>query len=227
VQVVFSHKYFDLLPPTDQAMLLMHESLYVLGQAIGHATSDIIRGFTRIFFLQSWQNSRFHGQPYLIDLATQGIKTRLVEFFGDYIKYFSKSHTPAEGAPFTSQHHFYTFFNLVQRLRSRMAQCIAKGMMPNVCKEQIMNPRALSNELSPEEAFLYLADFGLEQAVGGFNADYLMNPATQDQSAVHSAMDFACRRIQDLFDTQPFPTQALSYCADWRANYSTQRNKSN
>lgn len=227
LRVVFSRKYFDRLPSLDQAMLLVHEDLYLLGQAVGHPSSDMIRGFNRIFFLHSWQNSRFRMEPFLIDPTTYELKLNLIRFFGDYIGYFSEDHPPEPGQAYTSQHHFHAFFRLNQRLRAKMGECRATGLNSDTCKERIMNPLVLAGKLSPEEAFVYFADFGLEQSVGGFNADYVMNPNIEDPAVFAAAMEYACSKMENFFKPEIGTASALSYCADWRAHYSAHGNKSN
>jgi len=243
--VRYSKPYFDLLSAEDQAMLEIHEYFYVLGQAIGHPSSDIIRGFVRIVFQKQFADRcvslSSSGEPFQVDGTILDMKARLVEFFGDYIDYFSEDNKPVGGAPFTPQHHFLAFFELASLLHQKLNACLDGGGTPASCKAKVMNPLGLSDMLTEEQAFLYVSDFGLEQGLGELNADYLMNPetpaATADGKAMavfSHAMAFACSETAVRFKQFPVSEKAMAYCRRWAAQEaqakpqaSIQGNKSN
>ena len=224
VKVVFNKIYFDLLPPLDQAMLVLHEELYVMGQAIGHPSSDIIRSFIRVFFSEPFVKSHqaMAHQPHHMNPGDLSLRVYLIKYFGDYVEFFTLTNKEVDAAPFTSRHHFQTFLAFIRRKRGAVVKCRDEGGGHMACTDKIINPGLMAKELNPEEAFIYLANFYLEQGVGLLNYDYIMRPQPDDAHYV-AAMHFACNRI-DLLEPTPaikrLKDNALTYCKAWQAHQS-------
>jgi hypothetical protein len=215
LKVVFLKRYFDRLPESDKAMLMLHEQLYVLGQAIGHPSSDIIRTFVRIFSDKSMSRMKGQAGHILLNDGLFEIKEQLIHYFGDYIQFFVDHQNVEAGSAFQSRHQFVTFLSMERRLRERMEACIGSGKDRMGCLKSTMDPSVLQSELTPEEAFVYFVFYGLERSLHKFNADQVMDPSNRDPKNFMLAMRAACEIIngyQGDFIAQKLIRDAHDYC---------------
>ena len=215
IEIEYIESYFDRLPLTDKAMLFSHEQIYILGQGIGHTTSDHMRHFVRLFFSKTL-NLKAKNELFLIKRTTytMKIKRQLIYYLGDYIKYFIDSAPAQKAEPFTAQHHFNTYLNFVSKKNKDMGLCIDKAKEsnqdPRRCLHQVMGNTDPKN-FTQEEAFLYVVAHGLEQHQL-FNADYAMDPNPIRPQLFAQSMKELCRAIEDTNPFAPLISEANQYC---------------
>lgn len=70
----------------DQALLIFHEALYLIGRETNHFNSDKIRELNSILFSEEL-NEDFSSEQYFSQNAKQ-FQLFLTYYFGDYIRFF-------------------------------------------------------------------------------------------------------------------------------------------
>ncbi len=218
IEIEYVKRYFDRLPLTSKAMLFSHEQIYILGQSIGHTTSDHMRHFVRLFYSKTLN---LKGREELLLKRTSytfKIKRQLVYYLGDYIKYFIESNPEQKAEPYTAQQHFNTFLALVSRKNKEIGECLDKAKELKYdgrqCLEKVMgniDPALFTNE----EAFLYVSAFGLEPQYL-FNVDYAMDPKPLRPHLFIAAMKTLCVGISiHLAPMAPLVPEAVQYCREF------------
>lgn len=223
IKISFVKEYFDRLSVTDQAILMFHEQLYVLGQSVGHRSSDFIRAIVRLFFSDSMNFTPSDDQLMLRSPGEQLIREYLIRFLGDYVVYFHESNKYVPGPIFSSERHFYVYLQLMLKQRQLIRRCIEdaekKNMASNQCLPSVMRKLELSDELTKEEAFVMAAVYIMEPHAH-FNSDQVLDPAGRNPVRYGHAMRMVCARIKsDGNDSFSLIKKAVAYCDDWSLLY--------
>lgn len=222
-KIEFNDRLFSKLSILDQAILVLHEQLYLIGGSIGHTDSNFIRKFVNLFIIDR------HIDPLKLShfYSSQEIYTvrwRLVSFFGDYPVYFSKEKLPNDilekaKQPFTAQSRFLSFMEVLSQLRTKVGQCRQyneKNENDKIkdCLEAAVQGLWKENNLTNEQAFAFVAFFGVDRGLG-MNSEYLFDPSLKvlsNKDAEASVFVF-CNEIQvEIKPVAPFYHQALQYC---------------
>lgn len=223
IKILFVKEYFSRLSVTDQAILMFHEQLYVLGQSVGHRSSDFIRGIVRIFFSNSISFTPVDEQLLLRSPAEKVIRDYLVRFLGDYVVYFHESNKYMSGPLYSSQRHFYVYLQLMLKQRELIGRCIeeAQGKKKSTdhCLSSVMNKIELSEDISKEEAFVMAAVYIMEPHAH-FNSDQVLDPAGRNSLRYGKAMNRVCTGIKSNGnDSFSLIRKAIVYCNDWTLFY--------
>ena len=221
VKIQYVKRYFDKLSPTDQAILVFHEQLYILAQAVGHSDSDIIRAFIRIFFTEPQSEEKASmDQLVRISPIEAELKLQLIRHFGDYPIFFNLSDS-LNATPYSSQAHFKTYMAMTKRLRSQTHDCIQEGKVAaNECTNVVMNPYRLIPTLTSAETFIYMAMHGLERSSRLFNVDQVLDPSGRNPSVFLESMKRMCGFILYEAKQSSFVVKkAGEYCTEWQQNY--------
>lgn len=218
IEIKYVKRYFDRLPITSKAMLFTHEQIYILGQSIGHTTSDHMRHFVRLFYSKTLNIKPREELLLKRTTYTMKVKRQLVYFLGDYIKYFIESVPTQKVEPYTAQHHFNTFLNFVSKKNEEIGVCRKKADEhnedPNKCLHQVMgntDPKNFTNE----EAFLYIIAYGFEPN-HLVNSDYAMDPSPTRPHLFAQAMQKFCKSIHENNPFAPLITEAKKYCDEFQ-----------
>lgn len=193
LKVIFNMQLFERLSPLEQAMLVLHEEFYALGQAIGHESSDHVRPLVTLFFSKYGEELARDSEGGVIPVGIiPGIKKRLTAHFGDYVMFFSELAPRKPSAPRTAERHSAVFLEVVLELREQMIRCRGTGMSPQACAQQIHDAFGRRDDVSPEKAFMYLSYFFLEKHKGALNAEALMD-TTKTDAELKEVLDKACK----------------------------------
>lgn len=183
VKVDFDQDLFAMLDPLNQAILVVHEQMYLLGQATGHDTSNEIRPLVLRLFQEK--------------LDHQSLRWDLVWFFGDYILYFAEDFK-VEAAPGTQESRFNSFYEMLRRTRAQTRSCVerkklqlssqlpAEKNINKFCKDEAMDPRENQKWFTDEMAFLFVSYYYLDGTQKFFNAELLLAPLKDFQFLNHS-----------------------------------------
>ncbi len=162
-KVIFRGDLFAKMSPLNQALLILHEALYLIGKETNHTNSDDIRWVNGMVFSdrleQFPENMYFSQQARLV----QGL---FIEYFGDYIRLFMKEefyNNPQQYADILHRNNFTRSISMIelnQRMRSYIGQCQLQGGDPNLCRDQLMLGLDLKEIINTEEmAFLFLMNY--------------------------------------------------------------------
>jgi hypothetical protein len=197
IKVIFNQKLFNLLDPIDQAILIFHEQLYALGQAVGLQDSDEIRPLVSIFFSNYFEDLRSRSNNGLKPVGLiPFFKDKLTRYFGDYAIFFSDLDVPDRGLAYSADRHFSVFVELINDLRKYMSECRGLGFSKDVCAEKSMFRLSMDPNLSEEKAFLFMTYFFLEKNLNAINSELIMD-AELSLDEYKKALDFACLTLKE------------------------------
>lgn len=186
VKVDFNQDLFSLMDPLNQAILVMHERVYLLGQAVGHPNSNIVRILTMKLFsddLYKPKSELGYQGPHCEDL-----RTILQMAFGDYVLFFGEElKVPAR--PDSQESRYNSFYQLIQMLRNHIGQCEASGRFSplkeshkkharqTTCKDQAMLMLVRHPQLNEEMSYVFLAHFWYDTMVRQINSEFILVPS--------------------------------------------------
>jgi hypothetical protein len=213
-----------------QAVLVLHEQMYLLGREIGHKNSDFLRGVVADLFSDELA-AALESMPKP-SLSAHLLQLHLGSAYGDYYNFFLED--PATFLPVTPPgYHPYSryrsFGTLLKRLRDRKGSCLdendydnqseeRKRELQETCSFYSVNPDLIKGLLTEEEAFLFLSRWLLD-AVGAI--DCSENFVVWDQASPtaetpyqKAELERACRHLaaSDYVYFRPIVRQALGYC---------------
>ncbi len=211
VKIEFDQDLFALLNPLNQAILLFHEQMYLLGHTIGHNNSDDIRFMVmRLFEKDLSRTAKMEGKNFNLRIALNAV-------FGDYILYFSD--VKIEAKPFTQESRFNSFMEMIQRMRQDIIDCEKTGIDLRRCKDIAMNPEQIQKWFTDEMAFIFDTNYVLDDAIGFMNAEIILAPIKEKGFVdyANKTMREVCKALPKLKKKMPFPentSRAIKYCSD-------------
>lgn len=219
IRIVFVKEYFSRLSPTDQAVLMFHEQLYILAQAVGHNSSDVIRGFIRLFFANSINYTASRESLIFRSPSEKMIRSYLITFLGDYIVYFHKSSSLNPGTVFSAQRHFYVYLQMMLHLREKVVKCLATakklGASDSECMPDTMRKFEVSEDVKNEDAFIFFVVHGLEDRMS-FNGDQIMDPTGRNPDLFELSMKTMCSAISKNGNMKfSMVKKSMDYCKEW------------
>ena len=220
LKVLFNRPLFDKLSAMDQAILVLHEQFYALGQAVGQQTSDHIRPLVRAFFTREavdWENRSENGIRLLG--ITDFFKTKLMQAFGDYPMFFANVGELPRGEARSAARHLSVFGEVLRELREEMNKCLKGGLAGRACADQIQTSYLKKTNLTEEQAFVFLSYFYSERSLKALNAESIMNPESL-RLDYEKAMGLACEIIlqnaNNFVDDLTGVPLAVKYCRSVR-----------
>lgn len=235
-KIEFNERLFAMLSVLDQAILVLHEQLYLVGGTIGHINSDLIRRFVNLFVIDYKIDPLVLGHFYS-SKQVFSIRWKLVSAFGDYPVYFVKEKLPEEimqksKQAFSPQSRFYSFLEMLLRLREKVKECReynkehAESPIAD-CLENSVQGVWKENNLTNEQAFAFVTFFGIDRGLG-MNSEYLFDPSLKVMSPkdAEASLFVFCNEIQfELKPLIPFYQQAIEYCSQAQAANQTTKKK--
>lgn len=189
--------FFEKMSPLGQTLLILHEQLYLMGQALGHSSSEYTRFWVREFALLRRENIYATSEQWFISgpnaafSAPVGAKTldnyprppawiraRMTRTFGDYALFYLKefpSHRLAANPTFTA------YIDMLRKARHFMGTCLPKDHFDDIeykqhCFDRLFATEFASTHLSDAQEFVYLAWFKYGTSRSLFNYEYLVTP---------------------------------------------------
>ena len=223
VKVELNRGLYAKLNSLNQAILILHEQLYLLGQMTGYKNSDDIRGAVMLFF--SADLGRMPGGP---SIERYMLKEHLIQIFGDYLMYFGED-LKLTAQPFSQESRFNSYYMMLNSFREKVGQCQA-GNMPEsekirwrsdiqnyTCKDYVMNPDLYKNWLTDEMAFIYISSYMLDFSIHEVNSEFLIVPFAAGPMRISAAQEFlrACNFVSKnihQFVDRVLPDKMVRYC---------------
>lgn len=193
-RVFFREDLHLKMNPLDQALLRVHEALYLIGKESNHTNSDDIRKITRFLFSEDF-NVLLSQKPYFSQNA-HALQGYFIQFFGDYIRFFvqedfynnPKDYSDILHANNYTRHH--SFVEMNSKMREFINQCLNQGNTHYFCADKIMLTTDLKNIYvnTDEKAFLFLINYFFDPRGNPFSFSeqlYVIdpkNPQEQDDN---------------------------------------------
>lgn len=184
VKIEADEDLFLRLDPLNQAVLVLHEQMYLLGQIIGHTTSDPIRNLIMEFFTSEISKKPFNSP------ISRALRQRLVYYFGDYMMYFGldKKVSPPPGSQDSRFASFYTMLDTIRSADHECSKDLSNDLKSDAvrqarmrCKDFSMNPARNEIWMTDEMAFLFVSYFFLDVSANQINAEVLLAPVSTDE----------------------------------------------
>ncbi|MBX9768316.1 MAG: hypothetical protein K2X47_13665 [Bdellovibrionales bacterium] len=206
-QIFYDQQLFQFLTVLDKALLVNHEHLYLIGKEGGHQNSDQIRKINAFLF----SDDVFQRDPYS-QLSTRALRLRqIIGYpFGDYMRFFlNEPEYRGHAVPGMSQSRYLSLISLMKKMRKAMEICMsAPKADQGLCQKQTVENLALQATLNPEEAFLFIARFHLDQRAWDFNSELLTVPG-HEPLATLQCQEMSERPVVPALETQE---KAKLYC---------------
>jgi hypothetical protein len=213
-KVDFDQDLFAKLDPLNQAILVLHEQMYLLGQTTGHDNSNKIRPLVMRLFQK--------------ELTDKKLRYDLVVTMGDYVLYFGEDFRP-QGAIGTQESRFNSFYDMNRTLRRHIDECAKKKGLPaklvapadirafNLCKDEAMDPNDNQRWLTDEMAFLFMSYYYIDISMGAFNSEVVIAPIQdfQFESLTQKRLQQTCAYIiteREIFKQVKMTDKAIRYC---------------
>jgi hypothetical protein len=232
-EIQYIKPLFDKMDFLNQALLYLHEQLYLMGTPIGHLSSDDTRYWVREFALLKYKNiylsesSKFlppddrqfdskckeseEGQHCF--KPPRFIRMRMTQTFGDYVLYFYKEVTLKKDS--IVKNPFYSLFiKSLLKSRHELGVCLGKTHLESKkqqCFEDLLNLIFSNKDLTGPENLLYLSWYIYENELKLFNYEYLVNPDLSLDFALQwlDTLKFLCHKVQEDNITKPYFNELL------------------
>ena len=206
------------LSPMNQAVLEVHERIYIIGRALGYQNSNRIRNLVMKIVTAVFKFEARKSRP--IGLAAQ--ISRVIHFdFGEYIRIFAKEAPPVDIAdsPYSPYSRFVSFASVLEASKKQVGRCLKQSEKPSYkwCKDQVIAFQFAANDLSEEQSFMFYAWYVLYLRAHQINAERLMDwlfarPLAND-SKDKELLAKACFLSNDFMAKSPLLEQKVkSYC---------------
>lgn len=216
VAIDFDQDLYSMMTPLNQAILIIHEQMYLLGQTTGANTSDKIRPMVMLLFA---------AQQF-----DQKLRSDLVNTFGDYAMFFGEDFK-AQGLPGSQESRFNSFYEILRDVRSTVRRCLeSKALVPpfkttqdrrdhKECLDTAMNPWVLQEKLNEEQSFIFLIYFVADVMQHAFNSEVVIAPIQNEvykEISRHQIHQFCLylKNEGNQFRIEKMVTQAQAYCAN-------------
>lgn len=228
-EVQFNQDLFKRLSPFNQALLIFHEQLYLIGKETGHKRSDTLR--KTIAFLAS-KELRDRAQEMPFNQAAYYVQGLLVDIFGDYYRFFIED--PTDRPKYIPQGYnqwsrYVSFGKFLMGARDRKNQCLAyknydklpqdqQAKVQDECSFLSLHPDYLPQVTTDEEAFLFMSRWVLGRAGAIQNSEMFVvwdweRPETltdEQASELGRACDFL--RKSDYVHFRKMVAKSIDYC---------------
>ncbi len=211
VVIDFNIELFEKLDPLNQAILVLHEQMYLLGKTIGHRTSDEIRFLVMRFFEKDLEN-RAKVKNLNFDL-----RFVLSAYLGDYVLYFSDIGLPS--SPLTQESRFNAFIEMLVKFRKDVELCDKKGGDVKRCSDLAMQDiEGHLKWFTEEMTFIFYVHYVLDLMYGFVNAEIILAPL-KDEFFVKYSQDYlknmceSTRIAQSKLLGKILVEKTLSYCS--------------
>ena len=196
----------------NQAILIVHEQVYVFGQSIGHETSDEIRPIVMKFFASVLD--RDDQDPEFLR-AAGSLRYSLVKMLGDYVLYFSDQDGGSEFHGLAGQGSRYeSFKSYLTWAREAVFQCREQKGVAQLsgkvtheqaqlffgCQAEVLDSARLIKQLSPEQTLLYLATSSFDKALGIANPEWMYVPVNSKADIIRAELELArtCKLVSPI-----------------------------
>jgi hypothetical protein len=221
IKAEYNAELFKKLTPLNQAVLRVHEQLYLLGQASGRNSSDVLRPLVMQFF-----------KSYHVDRAvSRQLRTNVAKAIGDHPKFAANEYT-VSGEIGTVESRFNSLNKILSLVKARSENCYKKHgitfpaketpelvAVAMACKDKAFDMNELQNEFDEEMSFVFVAHYLLDHSEKQIEAEIFLAP-NDDPGVQHSAkmmMGIACDMMDHIWDRysknlEPLFTKAGDYC---------------
>lgn len=225
-QIEYVDVLFTRMSALGQAMLYLHEQLYLMGSSLGHPSSEIVRYWVREFVMLREENIFLSPQlkfvvppsDHVFDHRPEEegfqhpkppawLRVRMTQSFGDYIFYYFKEwgEPIAKADPRSS---FAVFTQMLRQSRTFMESCLNTPQTKSersLCFNLMLSSVFSSSEMNDQQEYLYLVWLYYGAAPNGqLNYEYIVTPDSDAEIAEQRsrAQALICRQIQtDLSDS--------------------------
>lgn len=221
---------FEKMDALNQAVLVLHEQMYLLGREIGHRNSDFLRGVVAELISDEF-GAAIDNMPHFA-LSARLLQVRIGSAYGDYYRFFVEDpltflpETPPGYHPYS---RYRSFGTLLALLRERKGGCLdekdfdsqdeaGKKAIQEECSFFAVNPALVKDLLDEEQAFLFLARWVLDaNGVIDTSENFVVwdrASPTQETPYQKAELERACRHLKGSHYAHflPIVKQALSYC---------------
>lgn len=217
VKVSFDSRLWKKLDATNQAILILHEQVYLIGKQAGHKDSRYTRALVNRFMNQVlWSIP----DP---DYLAMKVQNEINRSFGDYIHVlYESSPLPKKSKRFSAESRYRSFRTMIKKVRSGMELCSDSSQQSiEKCREENLNSfKNGKSELTDEEAFLFYYRWEITYQRSGLPNSEIVSvywPDTDFKKIAENAMEKACDYIivsaMMSFDSEKQPLQkAKNYC---------------
>ena len=164
VIIYFTESYFNHMSPINQAMLIVHESLYLIGKESTQTDSNQLRALNSLIFSQNLE-SDYLTERYFSQNA-RVFQMILSRTFGDYLDFFIEDnfYNELELHENTLQGNNYTrsfsMSVLNRELNSAVNSCRHEGYDIQTCQDKVLLSDHLNDIVNTnEKAFLFLLNY--------------------------------------------------------------------
>lgn len=221
IKTEYNADLFKKLTPLNQAILRLHEQFYLMGQAAGRNSSDVIRPLVMQFF-----------KPMHVDeQVTRQLRISLVKAISDYPNFASEDFkTNVEFG--TAESRYKSLLKILKIVSDRSEKCYKENNVtfplatPELaetwksCHDKAFNLVELQSQFSQQMDFVFVTYYLLDMSEKKIEAEIFLTP-NDDPSVQHTAglvMKSACELIDGMFDRypkdlEPMITNAGDYCA--------------
>jgi hypothetical protein len=210
-----------MLTPLNQAVLRFHEQFYLMGQAAGRNSSDVIRPLVMQLFKPSHVDR---------DVSRQ-LRINIGKAVGDHPKFASNEYT-VSGEIGTTESRFNSLNKILDVTMSRSDSCIKKHGITfpalqtpellatvKACMDKAFDMNEIQNEFDEEMSFVFVSYYLLDLSENKIDAEIFLAP-NDDPHVQHSArvmMGIACEMMNHIWDRypknlEPLFTKAGDYC---------------
>lgn len=221
IKTEYNADLFKKLSSLNQAILRVHEQLYLMGQASGRHSSDMLRPLVMQFF-----------KSYHVDRAiSRQLRTDIAKAIGDHPK-FAADQYKVSGEIGTVESRFNSLNKILDIVTSRTESCLKKNnitfpaketpervAIANACKAKAFDMNELQNEFDEEMSFVFVSHYLLDLSEKQIEAEIFLAPNDNPEvkHSVKVMMGIACQMMDHIWDRypknlEPLITKAGDYC---------------
>ncbi len=240
-EIIYDQELFEKhLSKIDQALLIMHEYLYLIGKEGNHKNSDEIRKINAFMF----SDNAFNFDKKLQYVSNRALALRqIIGFpFGDYMRFFKKEDIINKEKLSLQDSRYNAIITFMEKARQSLSACLEKEKYDlnniteqkkiiRLCQNDIIEKHSLLwDSLTNEESYLFMTRFYFDQTseINGaslgtpfqgtgldFNSEILTVPGVDTKENIHQAT-YYCK----LLDKKPainflsLQEKAKLYCQD-------------
>jgi len=215
VRVFFDKSNFEKLSNLDQAYLVLHEALYLIGKEKGHESSDRIRLLNR--FLFSDQFDMIFTQRVYLSKQSSTLRAFFSHYVLDYADLFINEEIYANVGQYKDinyQNNFtrnHAIFEIQKEIRQFVDKCLGEasgGLNTKSCMDELMlSKENLSFIDTDEKAFMFLLNFFFDSyglILGGSEHLYVLDkdePLAHDVT-IQDTLGATCGHIEAYADRE-------------------------
>jgi hypothetical protein len=218
LHVDFDLRLWNLLSPLDQAMLELHERIYVLGRQVGHSDSLRTRRLVRGLLDENFWTLEADDPPAMARKVQNWLDFHLGNYVNILFSVMEPSPTPK---PFTPLERLATLRTLVEKASAAKKVCMVKGGgTAEDCDSEMFTPK-FGGTLTGAESFILTARWVFPRFFPNLPNTELFMVDWQDEEmkAIGArAFKYNCwgfyTLMEDGRDRGPKFAAAVRYCQD-------------